>query len=248
MNARSQLTTPQIVDAGSLDDALRQQMFDLYERYYASTSRSRFETDLADKDRVLLLRDEAGALQGFSTLAVYQRMFGGRAIRVIFSGDTVVDERHWGQQALALSWLRLAGEIKMEQPDTPLYWLLISKGHRTYRYLSAFSREFYPSPDHATPPQARALMDYLAQDRFGSAYDAADGVLRFPQSLGHLRESYAQIPEQHLRLPAVEFFLKRNPGYAQGDELVCLCELSAGNLQPIARRAFAESAAVKVFS
>ncbi len=238
MNTRSKLNTPQIQRVNSLDESAQREMFALFEHYYADTQFARFAADLAEKDFVLLLRDEAGGLQGFSTLAVYARTFAGRRVRVLFSGDTVVDENHWGQQALAFAWLRLAGDLKAEHPDQALYWLLISKGHRTYRYLSAFSREYFPAPDQITPQPMAELMEFLARDRFGAAYDTAAGVLRFPQSQGHLRDTFAQIPDAHLRLPAVEFFLARNPGYVHGDELVCLCELSADNLQPIARRAF----------
>jgi hypothetical protein len=139
---------------------------------------------------------------------------------------------------LAFSWLRLAGAIKAERPDEPLYWFLISKGHRTYRYLSAFSRTFHPAPQHETPRRVRDLMAFLARDRFGDAYDPDAGVLRFPQSRGRLSGAYAKVPEAHRRLPEVAFFLSRNPGYAHGDELVCLCELEVDNLQPIAQRAF----------
>ena len=238
MNARSHLIAPKIYRVAQLDGAVRKKMYDLYERYYGNTDFSRFSSDLANKDFVLLLFDETESLQGFSALTVYERQFEGREIRVVFSGDTVVDERHWGQQALALSWLRLAGQIKAEKPEQPLYWLLISKGHRTYRYLSAFSHDFYPAPDRTTPHQTLELMHFLARDRFGEAYDPVAGILRFPQSLGNLRAEYAQIPQAHLRLRVVEFFLERNPGYANGEELVCLCELSATNLRPIARRAF----------
>ncbi len=238
MNARSQFVTPLVRSVCSLGEAERGEMFALFERYYDGTSYERFASDLANKDRVLVLRDESGALQGFSTLAVYERDFAGEGVRVLFSGDTVVDERHWGQQALAFAWLRLAGEIKAERPEAPLYWFLISKGHRTYRYLSAFSREFHPAPGRATLQRTRELMAFLARDRFGEAYDAAGGVLRFPGSTCRLRAAYAGVPEAHRRLPEVEFFLAYNPGYARGDELVCLCELTADNLQPMARRAF----------
>src|SRR5205814_4782134 len=124
-------------------------------------------------------------------------------------------------------------------------WLLISKGHRTYRYLSAFSRDYYPAPDKPTPPEMRDLMILLARDRFGDAYDCAAGVLRFPQSQGHLRAPYAHVSDAHQRLPEVDFFLAHNPGYAQGDELVCLCELAAENLQPIARRTFLGAAGTR---
>lgn len=238
MNARSPLATPLVLSAASLGEAERREMYALYERYYDATSYPRFAEDLGGKDHVLLLRDEVGALRGFSTIALYERPYGARSVRVMFSGDTVVDERYWGQHALAFAWLRFAGEIKAARPGARLYWLLISKGHRTYRYLSAFSREFYPAPDRATPQHLRTLTAYLARDRFGAAYDEASGVLRFPESKGHLRASYAEVPRAHQRLREVEFFLGRNPGYVRGDELVCLCELAADNLRPIARRAF----------
>lgn len=238
MNARSSLTAPRTLEVAALGESERRAMFALYERYYAGTSWALFSADLAAKDLVIVLRDESGTLKGFSTLSIYQRTFEGAPVRVMFSGDTVVDERQWGQQALAFMWLRLAGAIKARHPATPLYWLLISKGHRTYRYLPAFSRVFIPSPDDAERGPLYALRDFLARDRFGVNYDADAGVVRFPESRGHLRASYGGVPAAHRRLPAVDFFLRHNPGYACGDELVCLCELAPDCLKPIARRAF----------
>jgi len=238
MNAGNRFMTPFVRSVAAMSEAERGEMFALFERYYDGTSYARFSSDLANKDWVLALRDESGTLQGFSTLSVYEREFRGERIRVLFSGDTVVDERHWGQQALAFTWLRLAGEIRAEQPEVRLYWFLISKGHRTYRYLSAFSRDFHPAPGRATAPRIRELTAYLARDRFGEAYDADAGVLRFSGPTCRLRADYTGVPEAHRRLPEVEFFLASNPGYARGDELVCLCELAPENLRPAARRAF----------
>jgi hypothetical protein len=34
----------------------------------------------------------------------------------------------------------------------------------------------------------------------------------------------------------VGFFLARNPGWREGDELVCLTEIAEGNLTPAGRR------------
>jgi hypothetical protein len=238
MNALPRSLTALVLEAAGLSDGERREMFALFERYYDAASWERFRDDLAGKSHVVVLRDDAGGLQGFSTLVAYERVFAGAPVRVLFSGDTVVDERHWGQQALAFAWLRHAGEIHARDSRVPLYWLLISKGHRTYRYLSTFAREYDPAPGRVTPPGIRGLMDFLARDRFGGAYDGQAGVLRFPRSLGHLRECYANVPAAHARLPEVEFFLRRNAGYARGDELVCLARLSPENLRPMARRAF----------
>jgi hypothetical protein len=221
-------------------------MYALYERYYEGSSFEVFQRDLLAKDRVVLLRGQDGELRGFSTLAVYAREFEGTPLRVVFSGDTIIDERCWGSQAFAFSWLRFVGWLKAQAPQAPLYWLLISKGHRTYRYLPAFSREYFPAHDRNTPPRMQGLIDFLATERFGAAYDSAAGVLRFDQSQGHLRRRLACIPDKDLRLQEVRYFLRRNPDYAQGDELVCLCELAADNLKPIARRVFESGATFEV--
>jgi len=153
----------------ALDERSVGAMYELYDRYYDATSRPLFEADLGNKDYVVMLRETSGALAGFSTLAVLEAEIAGRRLRAIYSGDTIIDHAHWGTQALAFTWIRFAGSIKAMEPDLPLYWFLIVKGHRTYRYLSAFSIRFYPHWQAPTPDAAREIMDALARQRFASA-------------------------------------------------------------------------------
>lgn len=222
----------------TLGEKTKRDMFALYSRYYGGTSEKLFNGDLADKAYVILLRDTGGRLQGFSTLVVTEHCFEGAPIRTVYSGDTIVDERHWGQHALSFAWFRLAGAIKAAAPPVPLYWFLTVKGHRTYRYLPAFFRVFYPAHDRSTPRRERALMDMLARERFGDAYDADTGLVRYPTSRGHLKSTWAEVPEKDRKRPDVLFFLERDPRYAEGDELVCLCELTLENQKPLMRRLF----------
>jgi len=214
------------------------QMYDLYSTYYEATSLSLFESDLHGKDFVVLLHDSDGVLAGFSSLAIVDATVHGKPVRAIHSGDTII--AYWGTQALAFTWLRFAGTIKAQAPDCPLYWFLIVKGHRTYRYLSAFSIDFYPHWQVQTPTWAQSIMHQLARHRFNTAYDSERGVVSFQQSRGHLKPLWAEVePDEALR-PDVAFFLRSNPGYVHGDELVCLTELSSSNLRPLARRVFAQ--------
>jgi hypothetical protein len=83
-------------------------------------------------------------------------------------------------------------------------------------------------------------MDMLARERFGEDYDAGRGVISFDAPHGHLKTSWAEIPEKDRSRPEVVFFLERNPGYVHGDELVCLTELAPDNLRPLANRLFCE--------
>jgi hypothetical protein len=222
----------------SLEARTVSQMYDLYATYYDATSPALFERDLHDKDWVVVLRDESGMLAGFSSLAIVDATIGGRCLRAIYSGDTIIERAHWGTQALAFTWLRFAGSIKAQAPERPLYWFLIVKGHRTYRYLSAFSVHFYPHWQMPTPAWAHAIMQQLARQRFEEAYDSERGIVSFDRSRGHLRPVWAAVEPEEAARPDVAFFLRSNPGYTRGDELVCLTELSCSNLRPLARRVF----------
>lgn len=214
-------------------------MFEIYSASYHDTARVRFDQDLKDKTHCIVLRDANEIIVGFTTLKLYQETWAGKLISVIFSGDTIIDREHWGSQQLAFAWVRLAGEIWQQAPEVPLYWFLICKGHRTYRYLGAMALNYAPRAGRSTEPCTQALLDYLAFDRFGEAYDANTGVLSFKVPQGRLTAALAEVPEAHRRLTSVLHFLEKNPHYAAGDELACLCELHPDNLRPMALRLFA---------
>jgi hypothetical protein len=212
-------------------------MYRLYESYYDATSPSVFRSDLDGKQFVIALR-EGCELRGFSTLALIDFALEGCAGRALFSGDTIIDHRYWGEQTLARAFCHFAGRLKAAEPAVPLYWWLISKGYRTYRYLSVFSRSYYPNPMGQTPPEFRACIDALARVRFGSAYDPELGVVRYPSSHGHLKPQWATVKASARERPEVSYFLERNPRFHLGEELCCLTALEASNLRSFAKRAF----------
>ena len=232
-----------ILPVQALSPSDRREMFSVYARYYEATSWELFQSDLEEKQYALVLRDRADVIQGFTTIAITETSHNGAPLRAIFSGDTIIDRNHWGTQQLAFNWIRFAGKVKAEKPDVPLYWFLIVKGHRTYRFLPTFSIDFYPHWERPIPAQVKRLMDRLAEDRFGDTYDPETGVIEFPTSRGHLNPDLVAVSASEARRADVAFFLDRNPGYSRGNELVCLTELALDNLRPIAQRQFLEGLA-----
>jgi len=228
----------EVLEVPTLPVQVIEEMFALYHSYYEATSPARFNADLQGKDKVILLYDESQALRGFSTLRLLECQWQGKPCRVLFSGDTIVHHRFWGEQTLAFNWIRLAGQIKAQQPVMPLYWLLIVKGHRTYRYLQAFSLRYFPHWKEQTPSAEKTLMDHLGERLFGDCYQPDKGVVHFAESHGQLRHEWAEPSLEIVHRQEVQFFLRSNPGYRQGDELLCLTELDAANLRPLARRVF----------
>lgn len=236
------MLTTAILKVDRLTMSQRSIMFDLYAANYAGAIEQIFQRDLSGKDSVIVLFDEDGIIKGFSTLVVFEHLYCGSTVRVIYSGDTIIDRQYWGENNFSKAWLEFAGALKSERPDVPLYWLLIVKGHRTYRYLSLFSSEYFPRANVQTPVGFQNLMDELAVKRFGKAYDASSGLIRFEEPRSYLTAELAEIPSKDLKRSDVQYFLERNPLYYEGDELLCLCELKSSKMTKLARRWFEEGA------
>jgi hypothetical protein len=213
------------------------EMYALFAGYYADTSEAAFRADLADKTHAIVLH-AGGRIAGFSTITLMESPPAGPRYRTIFSGDTIIDREHWGEQGLALAFCKFAGTLKAQQPDVPLYWFLISKGYRTYRYLHLFSKQYWPSYRDRAAPALKQVLDALATRKFGAYYDPASSVIRFPQSRGHLRPDFAGVRDNLRERPEVQFFLERNPNFAAGEELACITLLETDNLRSVALRAF----------
>jgi hypothetical protein len=220
----------------ALDDAVRRDMAALYLSMYDGSSAALFSRDLQKKDEVLLVRD-GRALAGFTTFKVFEHEWRGERVGIVYSGDTVVAREHWGQQALAFDWISRMGAIKREHPARPLYWLLLVKGHRTFRYLPLFAKSFWPhwSIDRS---DLKPLADALAIEMFPGDYDPDRGVVAFAESRGHLKPDIAAPTEAEAARADVGFFLARNPGYRRGHELVCVAELEPHNMKPLTLRLF----------
>jgi len=224
----------------NIESKIRSQMVNLYLANYDGSDEVQFNRDLADKDEALLVYADT-QLVGFTTFKVYDQKWNGQYIRVLYSGDTIVDKEHWGQQALAFAWIGRMGEIKRQHPDVPFYWFLLVKGHRTFRYMPVFGKSFFPHWSE-NRDDLKPLADMLASEKFGLNYNISTGVVEFPFSLGHLKPEIADPAPEDMTKESVQFFLKHNPGYKQGHELVCICEMEEHNMKPLTKRLFRKTA------
>lgn len=219
-----------------VDAALRDRLFELMQRCYHCVTRDRFESDMAEKDFLIVLRDATGIPRGFSTQMISCREWEGRPIQVLFSGDTVIEPAYWGSHELVKGWCNVAAMALRNAPGHRLFWFLISKGYRTYLYLPLFFRDFKPHHGRTSGCETHRLLTVLSEEKFGAAYDATTGIVKFPVSLGQLTPEFAEVPDARRDDLHVQFFLNRNPGYALGEELACLAEVSLENMHGLGRR------------
>jgi hypothetical protein len=228
------IDVPGMIARASLSRQQSDEMFALLTKHFDGVTRTQFESDLAAKDWVIDVRHDE-RLVGFTTLRVTTALFEGIPVTAIYSGDTIVAPEAWGSPALARAWIMAVNRIRAEQPTRRCFWLLLTSGFRTYRFLPVFWREFYPRFDAPTPPSAARLLTDLARAGYGAHFDATLGVVRFAQPQ-RLRGALAGVPVGRTANPHIGFFLDRNPGHGRGDELVCLTEICEAHLTAAGRR------------
>jgi len=220
--------TGELIPRELLSPEQRQRMLEILDDHFRHITEQRFLEDLNGKNWVILIHDDAHRLVGFSTLLLYQTDFEGERLAVVYSGDTIIERSAWGSAALPRTWIQSVWRLHQKEcPHLRLYWLLLTSGFRTYRFLSVFWRDFHPSCRGPTPAREQRLLNHLAERRFGAAFDAGLGVVHLGQPM---REELLAIPEAKRLDPHVAFFAQRNGGYVAGDELVCIAELTRANL------------------
>jgi len=211
------------------------EMYALFDRYYKYTTFEHFLQDLENKNWIVILKNREKTIVGFSTLAFYSTELNGQIYGVVYSGDTIIEKSYWGTSELPRQWIKTVLEVGKDYPS-PMYWLLISSGYKTYRFLTIFFKEFYPHCGAVTPAWAQELIEHLAMERFGQEYIKEEGVVRFSTNATPLIEGIADLNSRRLKDEHIRFFLEKNPGHAQGDELVCLTLLHPDNFTAAGKR------------
>jgi hypothetical protein len=211
-------------------------MYELMNAHYLDISIERFNADLEWKDEVILLHDQSHQIKGFSTIAWNPCNTATSEYDILFSGDTIIHKEHWGTQELVRGFCHRAGEWKARH-SKKIYWYLISKGYRTYLYLPLFAKKFHPSP-YEKNPELERIAATTSSCIFGDAWKTGEGLIRFPSSHGRLTPQLADDIENRMNNPYVSFFNSRNPRFSQGEELVCITEMTQPNLKRMAALGF----------
>lgn len=218
----------------NLDLETRQTMFALMNEFYHADEAVFFH-DLDQKNRVILLFAPENQLKGFTSARIFDLGVDGETVKVLFSGDTIIHPDYWGTLELPRIWGHFMLETLAEIGTTPLYWFLISSGYRTYRFLPAYFHEFFPRFDKATPAEMQQILDAAAKTLFAERYDNQSGLIKLEHPTP-LRQSVADSGEEKRGNPHIDFFLSRNPGCVEGEELACITRLTLDNIKPFVKR------------
>lgn len=190
----------------------REKMFELLESHYANASWPQFNADLDEKRwAILMFCPQTDKLVGFSTQVLLEPV---NSCQILYLGDTIIAREYWGSITLPIAFLELVNRIRKEFPGDKLYWLLISKGLRTYKFLSVFLTEYYPHHTLSTPGHIKTMMHAAGTKKFGSKYIPEKGIIEANANDQYLREEYQ--PDEKKTEPGRFVFLQRQSRICKG--------------------------------
>ncbi len=211
-------------------------LFRVFEPYYQDVSLDLFRQDLSEKTHVALLYgretpESEEELFGFSTILCREIPEAGDGI-FLFSGDTVVDKRFWGAKTLQAAISTFLLRAKLRHPHRPLYWMLISKGFKTFLMMRNNFPLSYPGSgvDDVVSTRLHSKMNAFYGWKFGPCFDPSSSLIRFPKSMGAVRGPIADPDSKALKHPEVRYFVEKNPDYREGVELACIAEVRLRDL------------------
>jgi hypothetical protein len=213
----------QVVPVETLSEAQRNEMLALMVAHYDGIEPQTFFDDLADKNDVFLFHADE-RLIGFSTI-LCRRHPGIPRATVLFSGDTVIDKEYWGKSFLQISFGRYVLAQKLRRPWEPLYWMLISKGYKTYLMMRRNYQWSFPQHKTECPPRERHAMETFYGERFDGKYDPATGLIGKENGSYAVKEEWSEPPDDLAADPDLQHFLSAHPCCKDGVELACIAEI-----------------------
>lgn len=213
------------------------EMHKLFIQYYNNADFETFAKDMGKKTGVFILEDKIKkCIIGFSTWTEINLSHNGKEAIGIFSGDTVIDRSYWGNKCLQKNFATKLFTTKLKNPKKPVFWLLISKGYKTYLLLANNFLNFYPNYQ-THDKHLESLVDEYCNKLFPSAYCQETRLLDFGDSYQNLKDGVAGITvEMKDHNQDIRYFESLNPTWAKGTELPCVGEVSLSALMDFMKR------------
>jgi hypothetical protein len=188
--------------------------------------RESVESRLRELPQVALFRERGGALVGVAGVDIQRVTFENQARIVIFTTNVAFDDRYRTSDLLVRLGLRLFLAERRRHPLHPIDWLLATFDRHCYALLPRNFFRFWPQRGVATCDWARAYIDFLMRERYGSRWRPRQGIIAAGDGDWRPRDS-AEV-EPCIDLDARHFDML-NATSTAGDLLVCLCPLSIDN-------------------
>lgn len=176
----------------------------------------------------LMMRDEHGELVGFNLFRLFENVIDGKIVAT-FRAAAAIQPRFRGRNSVLSFAFGQAIAYKLRHPLRQLNFIFLGIHPSSYYLVSRYAQEIWPRYEQETPAETYNFMQKLF---------AASGVDIGNEDGGYIFQSgkfTVQNAEEASRWkasdkPEVQYFLRQNPGYEQGDGLACMIPLTFVNI------------------
>lgn len=241
--ARAEVTlTPH--RAAGLSAATREEIGHFVVRFI-DYPRARLDAALDAADYVWIGRDETGRLVATTAIRAIETALGSRTVTVIYTSMVAVspDCRRLG--LVNRMGFRSYVRERLRAPLRPVFWLALAASPAGYLQMAHSYETCWPRRGHAAPKEIVALLDDLAVHLKAPRVERVAGCHRLPDDFG-VSDPTQEASRWDRSDPDVDFFLRVNPDYRRGSDLMCIAPLSIANVVRSLLRSTARAAARRV--
>lgn len=216
-------------DSDKITDACWQEIVELAAGELSSTD-GLIEA-LKQRQRIALYKHK-GEIVGISAIDIVPEEFNGKKACAIYTGNTWV-RNDWRNANLIqiLSFISML-EAKARYPLHRLYWFFGSNNYMSYRLLYRNFEQFWPSPKTETPSWEHSYMQHLGAFFFDDTINK-DSLIWSQACSRSFNDSDTQLSDKLMQDPYIQYYIQRNPGYTQGDRLMCMAPLDKNTIPQI---------------
>ena len=224
-------TFAQIQDPKTLNSQELNEMFSLFEKNYDNTCFQRFTRKFKQEaTHIILIRESrTKAIIGFQRFQIMNTQYKGKNYILFYSGTVIKDARYYGEKSLPKATSKLFMKTRFAHPRSKLIFVAMFNGWKTFLYVHRFLPCFpYAKQSSLGNSVAKGLLQHVGLTLYGEEnYDTKSNIVhRAGQENLFKEDEIAQLPKNYREIPELAWFVKNNPNYRSGDEILSICELS----------------------
>lgn len=239
--AAAEVVVPRTLDA----DAKRRfedELYDLHARIFRGVDKAAFVKYVVDSKAehtwIQLYRGDDGELGGYLAVHIYEREVGGRLTAIVRSEVGTLRE-YRGANVIGRFFFDRVLRYRLAHPLRPLYLLGSLVHPSSYSAIARHTDDVWPREGAETPSEILELMNQLG-DAFGLERVDPENPLVRKVGWQTIDSRSDRAFWERCERPGVQFFLRANPGYEDGNGLLTLAPATLGAItRGIARYASA---------
>ena len=174
-----------------------------------------------------------GSLRGIFLMSLEKMKHEGKYFTLLRLGLSFIEKEYRGGPYIhyVFSYFRIMEFLR--HPFTPFYVFGKVFGYRGYATLCNNFRHIYPGYKQETPDHIKKIISEFAMKLKmpNEEYDSDNCVLK--REYVHMKNFVSEPGRIDIKDPNVEFFIKTNPGWKKGHQLITLSIVDLGDIMLI---------------